>query len=92
MARRRPDGFRNWLSRGLIPKKQVKGWIAELGDRLAEVDLEGETAYLPSEHLDELATTKPSSSVRFLGGFDQWVLGPGHGRSARHRLARDGPT
>jgi hypothetical protein len=72
-----PDGFRNWLSRGLTPMKQVKGWIAELGDRLVEVDLEGATAYLPSEHLDELATTRPSSSVRFLGGFDQWVLGPG---------------
>ena len=72
-----PNGFRNWLSRGMTPTKQVKGWIAELGDRLGSVDLEGETAYVPAEHLDELATTKPSSSVRFLGGFDQWVLAPG---------------
>jgi winged helix DNA-binding protein len=72
-----PNGFRNWLSRGLIPTKQVKGWIAELGDRLATVDLEGETAYVTAEHLDELASTRPSTTVRFLGGFDQWVLGPG---------------
>lgn len=71
------NGFRNWLSRGLTPTKQVTGWIAELGDRLATVDLDGETAYLPAEHLDELATTMPSRSVRLLGGFDQWVLGPG---------------
>lgn len=72
-----PNGFRNWLSRGMTPTKQVKGWIAELGDRLAAVDLEGEAAYVPAEHLDELATTAPSGAVRFLGGFDQWVLGPG---------------
>ena len=72
-----PNGFRNWVSRGMTPPKQVKGWIAELGDRLAKVDLEGETAYVPAEHLDALAATRPSGAVRFLGGFDQWVLGPG---------------
>ena len=72
-----PNGFRNWLSRGMTPPKQVKGWIADLGDRLATVDLEGEAAYVPAEHLDELAATVPSTAVRFLGGFDQWVLGPG---------------
>jgi hypothetical protein len=72
-----PAGFRNWLSRGLTPTTQIKGWIAELGDRLATVDLEGDTAYVPAEDLDELAATAPSSAVRFLGGFDQWVLGPG---------------
>ena len=71
------NGFRNWLSRGMTPTKQVKGWVAELGDRLATVDLAGEPAYVPAEHLDELAMTAPSRSVRFLGGFDQWVLGPG---------------
>lgn len=72
-----PNGFRNWLSRGMTPAKHVSGWIAELGDELATVDLEGATAYVPAEHVDALATTVPSSAVRFLGGFDQWVLGPG---------------
>ena len=72
-----PDGFRNWLSRGLIPTKRVRGWIDELGDRLTAVDLEGETAWVPTEHADDLATIEPSSSVRLVGGFDQWVLGPG---------------
>jgi hypothetical protein len=72
-----PTGFRNWLSRGLIPAKRVRAWIDELGDQLTAVDLEGETAWLPSEHLDDLVTAQPSSSVRLLGGFDQWVLGPG---------------
>jgi hypothetical protein len=71
------NGFRNWLSRGLVPPRRIKAWVAELGDRLAEVDLAGETAYVPSEHLDDLMATRPSTSVRLLGGFDQWVLGPG---------------
>jgi winged helix DNA-binding protein len=69
--------FRNWLSRGMVTPKRVKAWIAELGDRLAAVDLDGETAYLPAEHLDDLMATLRSTSVRLLGGFDQWVLGPG---------------
>jgi hypothetical protein len=30
-----------------------------------------------AEHLDELASTRPTNAVRLLGGFDQWVLGPG---------------
>jgi hypothetical protein len=29
------------------------------------------------EHADELATTKPTTAVRLLPGFDQYVLGPG---------------
>jgi hypothetical protein len=70
-------GFRSWLSRGLVPPRRIRAWVAELADRLAIVDLEGETAYIPSEHLDDLMTTRPSTSVRLLGGFDQWVLGPG---------------
>ena len=72
-----PGSFRNWLSRGMLTPKRVAGWIADLGHRVTEVDLEGVTAYVPAEHLDELAATKPSSTVRLLGGFDQWVLGPG---------------
>jgi winged helix DNA-binding protein len=71
------NGFRNWLSRGLIPAKHVGHWIEELGDRLTAVNLEGETAWVSTEHADDLAGSMPSSTVRLLGGFDQWVLGPG---------------
>ena len=31
-------GFRNWLSRGLVPAKRVEGWFADLGDRLTPID------------------------------------------------------
>jgi hypothetical protein len=71
------SGFRNWLSRGLVPAKRVQSWFAELGDGLASVDVGGEPAFILSEDLDDLVTTKASRTVRLLGGFDQWVLGPG---------------
>ena len=69
--------FAAWLSRGTISPKRVKGWVAELGDRLTAVDIEGTGAYIRSEDADDLATTKPTGAVRLLGGFDTWVLGPG---------------
>jgi hypothetical protein len=70
-------GFGNWLSRGLAPAKRIQAWFAGLGDRLAAVDVGGEPAFVLSEDLDELVATEPSQTVRLLGGFDQWVLGPG---------------
>jgi hypothetical protein len=73
------NSFSNWLSRGRISKRQLLEWFDQLGDRLAEVDLEGERAYVLSE--DEAAlvgTEEPRpAAVRLLPGFDQWVLGPG---------------
>ncbi len=60
-----------------------------MGDQLTRVDVEGRDAYLLAEHADELARAKPSRSVRLLGGFDQYVLGPGTGEPqilpAQHR-------
>ena len=70
-------GFRNWLSRGLVPAKRVQAWFAESGHELAPVDVGGEPAFILSEDLDEMVATQPSRTVRLLGGFDQWVLGPG---------------
>jgi hypothetical protein len=71
------SGFRNWLSRGLVPARRLQAWFAALGDRLAAVDVGGEPAFVLAEDLDDLIGTKPSRTVRLLGGFDQWVLGPG---------------
>jgi hypothetical protein len=67
----------NWLSRGRISKRQLKDWFEALGDGLAEVDVDGERAFVLSEHVDDLAAAKATNSVRLLGGFDQYVLGPG---------------
>lgn len=73
------DGFGNWLGGGWFGKRHLRALFAALGDRLAEVDVEGERAYVLAEDLDELAATKPTSAVRLLPGFDQYVLGPGTG-------------
>jgi hypothetical protein len=51
--------------------------IAGLGDRLAEVDIDGSLAYVLREDLDDLAATPATGAVRLLPGYDQWVLGPG---------------
>ena len=72
-----PAIFDAWLTRGSSKKARLRAWFAEMGDRLAEVEVEGTAAYLLAEHVDEIAATEPSDTIRLLGGFDQHVLGPG---------------
>ncbi|MGH2399490.1 MAG: winged helix DNA-binding domain-containing protein [bacterium] len=71
------DNFLNWLSRGRISARQLRAWFSALGDRLATIEVDGERAYILAEDLDELASAKPTTAVRLLPGFDQYVLGPG---------------
>jgi len=73
-----PDHLRYWLGEGLgAGRKRIRSWIADLGDRLAAVDIEGESAYVLREDAADLAKTHPATAVRLLPGHDQWVLGPG---------------
>jgi hypothetical protein len=82
-------GFSAWMSRGSLRKTDVRSWFAALGDRVTEIDVDGDAAWLLTEHVDELAACPPARGVRLLGGFDQWVLGPGtdaaHILDAEHR-------
>ena len=71
------DAFGNWLAGGQFGKRQLRTWFSALGERLAEVEVDGDRAYVMAEHVDELNSTKPMSAVRLLPGFDQYVLGPG---------------
>lgn len=84
-----PEVFDAWLSRNGLRKSTLRAWFAELGDRLVPVDVEGWQAQMLAEHAEELARTEPTTSVRLLGGFDQYVLGPGTGDTrllpAEHR-------
>lgn len=73
------DAFGNWLAGGYFGKRRLRAWFDALEDRLAEVDVDGERAYVLDEDLDELVTTRPTRTVRLLPGFDQYVLGPGTG-------------
>lgn len=73
-----PDHVRYWLGEGLgTGRKRIQSWIAGFGDRLAAVDIDGESAYVLRENLEELAATPATTAVRLLPGYDQWVLGPG---------------
>jgi hypothetical protein len=73
------DAFGNWLAGGYFGKRQLRAWFGELEPQLAEVDVEGEQAFVLAEDLDELISTSPTPAVRLLPGFDQYVLGPGTG-------------
>ncbi|WP_414508009.1 DNA glycosylase AlkZ-like family protein [Streptomyces sp. NEAU-L66] len=73
-----PAAFDAWLLRGATRKAVLRGWFAALGDRLTEVEVEGVGgAFVRSEDVAAPARTEPSREVRLLGGFDQYVLGPG---------------
>lgn len=66
-----------WLGNGLSAgRKRLESWVTGLADRLVAVDVEGETAYVLVEDLDELLAVRPVNAVRLLPGHDQWVMGP----------------
>jgi hypothetical protein len=73
------DQFGNWLAGGWFGKRQLRTWFAGLGERLAEVEVDGDTAHVLAEDVDALASARPTEAIRLLPGFDQYVLGPGTG-------------
>lgn len=73
------DSFAVWIGSGRIGKRRLRAWFDALGPRLAEVEVGGERAYVLAQDLDELRSTKPTTAVRLLPGFDQFVMGPGTG-------------
>lgn len=58
-------------------KRDLRRWFDQVRSEMTEVDVEGETAYLMSDDVDGLVATSPTTAVRLLPGFDQYVLGPG---------------
>ncbi len=84
-----PEIFGAWLYRSAIMRKSLRGWFAAMGDRLTTVDVDGQARSILAEQAAELAETSASTSVRLLGAFDQYVLGPGTNDPellpARHR-------
>ena len=72
------ENVQYWLGNGLsAPRKQLQSWIGALRERLVEVEIERSRAMLLDDDLAELEATPPSSTVRLLPAYDQWVLGPG---------------
>lgn len=67
-----------WLAEGLSAgRKRVLSWWASLADRMAEVSVDGKSAYVLREDLDGLLAARPNDAVRLLPVYDQWVMGPG---------------
>lgn len=72
------DHVQHWLVDGLSAgRRRVDRWLADVRERLEEVDVDGTSAYVLAEDLDDLMATPPTESVRLLPGHDQWVMGPG---------------
>jgi hypothetical protein len=71
------EAFGLWLAGGWFGKRQLRAWFQGFGDRMVEVDVDGERAYILAEDAGALASARPTRTVRLLPGFDQYVLGPG---------------
>ncbi|HEX4688431.1 MAG TPA: crosslink repair DNA glycosylase YcaQ family protein [Nocardioides sp.] len=72
------DHVHYWLGAGLSAgRKRLQGWLADVEDQLAAVDIEGETAYVVRTDVEGLMSARPTEAVRLLPGHDQWVMGPG---------------
>lgn len=72
-----PETFDAWLTRGASKRAALRGWFADLADDLVTVDIKGTPAYARAADVDDIAALTPSTVVRLLPGFDQYVLGPG---------------
>jgi DNA glycosylase AlkZ-like len=70
------DSLSRWLASS-ASKRKIRTWFGALQDRMTEVDVDGEPAHLMTGDLDAIVATRPTTSVRLLPGFDQYVLGPG---------------
>jgi hypothetical protein len=71
------DAFGTWLAGGYFGRRQLRSWFERLGDLLVGVEVDGANAVILASDADALAAAEPSSTVRLLPGFDQYVLGPG---------------
>jgi hypothetical protein len=72
-----PEVFDRWLTLSATSRPRLRQWFADLGDALTEVDVDGRKALMLTRHVDELAGIDACKGIRLLGGFDQYLLGPG---------------
>jgi hypothetical protein len=73
-----PDHLDYWLGGGLSAgRSRLRAWWAQVEDRLAEVDVEGERRWVLADDVAELVDVRPETSVVLLPGKDDWVMGPG---------------
>lgn len=68
-----------WLGEGLSAGRgRLRSWLAGLGERLVPVDVEGTSAFVLRDDLDNLLEMEEEpESVWLLPGHDQWLMGAG---------------
>lgn len=72
------DRLHYWFGAGLsLGRRRLETWVADLGERVAAVSVEGQPAWCLAEHVDEVLAAEPRNDVDLLPGSDQWVLGAG---------------
>lgn len=72
-----PAVFDRWLSLNSTSTPRLRQWFGDMGSTLTQVDVDGRPAMILTDHVDELADSTPWHGTRLLGGFDQYLLGPG---------------
>jgi len=72
-----PERFGQWLAGGYFGTRKLRGWFADVGDAITQVEVNGEAAWALSSDLPDLEAAEPTPAIRLLPGFDQWLLGPG---------------
>ena len=70
------DSLSRWLA-SATSKRKIRTWFTALQGQMTEVEVDGDPAHVMTDDLDALVATRPTSAVRLLPGFDQYVLGPG---------------
>ena len=79
-----PDHLRYWLGEGLgVARKRIQSWIAGLADRVAAIDIEGDSAYVLRDDLADLEGTPPSSGGATAAGTRPMGARSWHGRPPR---------
>lgn len=72
------DNLRYWLGEGLGARRGlITAWLGRLESRLSPVEVDGEPRWVLREDAESLAAARPTTTVRLLPRYDQWVLGPG---------------
>jgi hypothetical protein len=66
------EDFAHWAG---LPAGKARKRIAELGEDLADVAVNGAKMYVLREHLRDLLRVESSATVRLLPAFDQFVVG-----------------
>jgi hypothetical protein len=74
------EQFQRWF--GMTSPAEAGRWIAELGDAVCEVDVEGERGWMLAADVADAAAAAPDGVVRLLPAFDHYTVAAPRGSDA----------